>query len=162
MLDLDTVIDQSLISTLQQYNFSTVAVYRTDKQRILGIVRVKQLLGVDAGANIKLRDCVKIEPVHFVTEGRNLLELFDLLKSRKGRFCFVLKEENPNRKYFTFSEKQEGKQPLGMVNLKKILEQITLKEFRDSDFQKPIKSGEFGMVVRKNPAMEPIEGVEQD
>jgi CBS domain containing-hemolysin-like protein len=60
MLDLDTNIDPSLIATIQQYNFSTIAVHHTVKHRILGIVRVKQLLGVDFNAGLRLRDCVKI------------------------------------------------------------------------------------------------------
>jgi|JI6StandDraft_1071083.scaffolds.fasta_scaffold05126_14 CBS domain containing-hemolysin-like protein len=104
MLDLDAVVNIELLEVVRGYNFSTVAVYHGDRSRILGVFRIKQLMGVEVDNKKRLRDCVKIDPVIFVHEGRNLLELFDLLKEKKNRFCFVLKDEQkgPGR-HFTFS-----------------------------------------------------------
>jgi len=123
MLDLDSIVNDELLESVRNYNFSTVAVYHGDRSRILGVFRIKQLIGVDVQAAKRLRDCIKIDPVIFVHEGRNLLELFDLLKEKKNRFCFVLKDElkGPNR-YFTFSEQPQGRRPIGMINLKRIFE----------------------------------------
>jgi CBS domain containing-hemolysin-like protein len=161
MLDLDITVDQNLFNTIQQYNFSVIPVYRTNKNRVLGVVRIKHLLGVDLNAGLSLKDCAKMEPVHFVPEGRNLLELYDVMKSRKGRYFFVVKDEN--RKYFSFSDKQQGKAITGMINMKIILEEITLKQFADQDQQKAVSSGEFaGMVKKKKPDELLEEGVEQD
>jgi CBS domain containing-hemolysin-like protein len=121
MLDLDTEVNIELLEAVRIYNFSTVAVYNGDRSRILGIFRIKQLLGVDIESKKRLRDCIKIDPVIFVPEGRNLLELFDLLKEKKNRFCFVLKEEQKGKsKYFTFSEQPQGRRAIGMINLKRI------------------------------------------
>jgi CBS domain containing-hemolysin-like protein len=153
MLDLDAEVNIELLDVIRSYNFSTVAVYHGDRTRILGVFRIKQLLGADVDSKKRLRDCVKIDPVIFVHEGRNLLELFDLLKEKKNRFCFVLKKEQKGKnKYFTFFEQPQGRQPIGMVNLKRIFEQIVLREFGDADKQKQILSGEFTkhLTVKKN------------
>lgn len=73
MLDLEAIVDISLLESVRSYNYSTVAVYHGDRSRILGIFRIKQLLGIEADGKKRLRDCVKIDPVIFVHEGRNLL-----------------------------------------------------------------------------------------
>lgn len=72
---------------------------------------------------------MKIDPVIFVHEGRNLLELYDLLREKKNRFCFVLKDEQKGQqgRYFTFSEQPQGRKPIGMINLKRIFEEIVLR-----------------------------------
>lgn len=73
MLELETLVNQNLINELKSYNFSSVAVYHGSRSRILGICRVKSFLGISINENKRIRDCIKIEPVVFVQQGRNLL-----------------------------------------------------------------------------------------
>ncbi len=60
MLEMETPITVELLKQIGRYNFSTIAVYHGSRDRIVGVTRIKQLLGSDPEAGKKLKDYIKI------------------------------------------------------------------------------------------------------
>ncbi len=92
-LDYKYKINKANIDKLIESGYSRIPVYEEDSNNLIGILRVKDLIGKDL-----LRTCLLneleinlSEPIH-VTEDTLFLDLFEKFKSGKSRMAFIHKE----------------------------------------------------------------------
>ena len=113
-------INKVNIDKLIESGYSRIPIYEEDSNNLIGILRVKDLIGKDF-----LRPCllneldIKLsEPIH-ITEDTLFLDLFEKFKSGKSRMAFIHKElkdekllPNNEDKNIINEEKIEVKEPL--------------------------------------------------
>ena len=113
-------INKANIDKLIESGYSRIPIYEEDSNNLIGILRVKDLIGKDL-----LRPCllneldIKLsEPIH-ITEDTLFLDLFEKFKSGKSRMAFIHKElkdekllPNNEDKNIINEEKIEVKEPL--------------------------------------------------
>ena len=113
-------INKVNIDKLIESGYSRIPIYEEDSNNLIGILRVKDLIGKDL-----LRPCllneldIKLsEPIH-ITEDTLFLDLFEKFKSGKSRMAFIHKElkdekllPNNEDKNIINEEKIEVKEPL--------------------------------------------------
>ena len=119
-LDYKYKINKANIDKLIESGYSRIPIYEEDSNNLIGILRVKDLIGKDL-----LRPCllneldIKLsEPIH-ITEDTLFLDLFEKFKSGKSRMAFIHKElkdekllPNNEDKNIINEEKIEVKEPL--------------------------------------------------
>ena len=160
MLDLDEALTPALVESLKKYNLSIIPVYSRQRDNIKGVIKVSSLLGSSPFDNKTIGELSKIEPGVFVSEGRTLLDVFDLFKS-KYYMCFVLRSGGLGVQ--TYSELPKGREVGGIITLKQVFEIIVNKKFGDRDVHKFI-SGDFSNILagQKKVHYEVEESREQD
>ena len=113
-------INKANIDKLIESGYSRIPIYEEDSNNLIGILRVKDLIGKDL-----LRPCLLNEldikltdPIH-ITEDTLFLDLFEKFKSGKSRMAFIHKElkdekllPNNEDKNIINEEKIEVKEPL--------------------------------------------------
>ena len=113
-------INKANIDKLIESGYSRIPIYEEDSNNLIGILRVKDLIGKDF-----LRPCLLNEldikltdPIH-ITEDTLFLDLFEKFKSGKSRMAFIHKElkdekllPNNEDKNIINEEKIEVKEPL--------------------------------------------------
>ena len=113
-------INKVNIDKLIESGYSRIPIYEEDSNNLIGILRVKDLIGKDL-----LRPCllneldIKLsEPIH-ITEDTLFLDLFEKFKSGKSRMAFIHKELKDEKllpdnedKNIINEEKIEVKEPL--------------------------------------------------
>ena len=113
-------INKVNIDKLIESGYSRIPIYEEDSNNLIGILRVKDLIGKDL-----LRPCLLNEldikltdPIH-ITEDTLFLDLFEKFKSGKSRMAFIHKElkdekllPNNEDKNIINEEKIEVKEPL--------------------------------------------------
>ena len=119
-LDYKYKINKANIDKLIESGYSRIPIYEGDSNNLIGILRVKDLIGKDF-----LRPCLLNEldikltdPIH-ITEDTLFLDLFEKFKSGKSRMAFIHKElkdekllPNNEDKNIINEEKIEVKEPL--------------------------------------------------
>jgi CBS domain containing-hemolysin-like protein len=119
-LDYKYKINKANIDKLIESGYSRIPIYEEDSNNLIGILRVKDLIGKDL-----LRPCllneldIKLtEPIH-ITEDTLFLDLFEKFKSGKSRMAFIHKELKDEKllpdnedKNIINEEKIEVKEPL--------------------------------------------------
>ena len=119
-LDYKYKINKANIDKLIESGYSRIPIYEEDSNNLIGILRVKDLIGKDL-----LRPCLLNEldikltdPIH-ITEDTLFLDLFEKFKSGKSRMAFIHKEVKDEKllpdnedKNIINEEKIEVKEPL--------------------------------------------------
>ena len=92
-LDYKYKINKANIDKLIESGYSRIPIYEEDSNNLIGILRVKDLIGKDLLRTCLLNelDINLTEPIH-ITEDTLFLDLFEKFKSGKSRMAFIHKE----------------------------------------------------------------------
>ena len=113
-------INKANIDKLIESGYSRIPIYEGDSNNLIGILRVKDLIGKDLLRTCLLNelDINLMEPIH-ITEDTLFLDLFEKFKSGKSRMAFIHKELKDEKllpdnedKNIINEEKIEVKEPL--------------------------------------------------
>ena len=113
-------INKANIDKLIESGYSRIPIYEEDSNNLIGILRVKDLIGKDLLRTCLLNelDINLMEPIH-ITEDTLFLDLFEKFKSGKSRMAFIHKELKDEKllpdnedKNIINEEKIEVKEPL--------------------------------------------------
>jgi CBS domain containing-hemolysin-like protein len=119
-LDYKYKINKANIDKLIESGYSRIPIYEEDSNNLIGILRVKDLIGKDLLRTCLLNelDINLMEPIH-ITEDTLFLDLFEKFKSGKSRMAFIHKELKDEKllpdnedKNIINEEKIEVKEPL--------------------------------------------------
>jgi CBS domain containing-hemolysin-like protein len=119
-LDYKYKINKANIDKLIESGYSRIPIYEGDSNNLIGILRVKDLIGKDLLRTCLLNelDINLMEPIH-ITEDTLFLDLFEKFKSGKSRMAFIHKELKDEKllpdnedKNIINEEKIEVKEPL--------------------------------------------------
>lgn len=115
MLSEDTVIDEKILSLIKEKSFSRIPVYSQEKDNLVGILYLKDLIGVNLPKKVK--EMMRTE-VLFLKPETNLDFAFNQMLKEKVHLAFVVNE------FGNFE---------GIITLEDILEEIILTEIVDED-----------------------------
>lgn len=120
-LDYKYKINKANIDKLIESGYTRIPIYEDDSNNLIGILRVKDLIGKDLLRTCLLNELdIKLsEPIH-ITEDTLFLDLFEKFKSGKSRMAFIHKElkdekllpNDEDKNNIINEEKIEVKQPL--------------------------------------------------
>ena len=120
-LDYKYQINKNNINKLIESGYSRIPIYEDDSNNLIGVLRVKDLIGKDLLRTCSLNelDINLAEPIH-ITENTLFLDLFEKFKSGKSRMAFIHKElkdekllpNDEDKNNIINEEKIEIKEPL--------------------------------------------------
>lgn len=145
MLDFDSFLDNFQINQILDKGFSRIPIYHKDKNNILGILRIKQLIGVDISQNKSIRQLgLKLTAPIIVHPGTPALDLLTEFRKGRSHMAFVTPNPEEYKKKFEISEynlsikiasarKSPADKIYGMVTLEDVLEKMINIEILDED-----------------------------
>lgn len=135
MLDDHTVVDEDLIKLVKEKGFSRIPIFNFDQEDdILGILFVRDLLGVDLKAGSTVKDYLR-QDVLYVKESVKLDDMLNYFLSQKKHMACVFDE------FGVF---------LGVATLEDILEEILKREILDEADQAKDLRAEAAKMIRKD------------
>ena len=97
-LDYNYKINKENLDKLIRTGYSRIPVYEGDSNNLIGILRMKDLVGVDALHPLPLYELdIQLTEATHVTENTFFLDLFEKFKEGKSRMAFVHKEITDER-----------------------------------------------------------------
>ena len=97
-LDYNYKINKENLDKLIRTGYSRIPVYEGDSNNLIGILRMKDLVGVDALHPLPLYELdIELTEATHVTENTFFLDLFEKFKEGKSRMAFVHKEITDER-----------------------------------------------------------------
>ena len=133
LLESSQVLDEAFFQTLKQSGFSRFPVYENDKNNIIGILYIKDLIGVLPG--VKVKDIY--DPYIHTVHPENKLDLVLNQFIQKRMHLFIVSDE------FGGFE--------GVISLEDVLEQILDTEIVDEDDKHPdLRSVAKSIIAKKS------------
>jgi len=122
MVDADITYDE-LIKVFKEDMYTRLPVCEPDTHKVLGIVNMKDFLGLNRPDNFSIRDYLR--DAYFTFEMKNVSDLFDEMRSEAASLSIVLDE------YGDLS---------GMITLEDLLEEIVgeIRDEYDEDEEDPV------------------------
>jgi metal transporter CNNM len=133
MLEANSKVNESLVDDLIKCNFSKVPIYEGHRDKVIGYIKVKNLMEFNMKEEKSLEQGEVITKVVEIHHKLNLLDAIDILKNNRINFAVILDDSNKCK---------------GIVTLKQIFEKIVLKEFDDNDKRVLIEWGGSGPKVQ--------------
>ena len=146
-IDFNSKINKNILKKLIDSGYSRIPVYENNSNHLIGILRMKQLVGKDLTEPYTLSQLgiTLSQPIH-VYENTLFLDLFEKFKGGKSHMAFIHKQENENK--FTHSlscsieneKKNEKNIPLtpikGIVTLEDLIEfWLKIPIFDEEDYK---------------------------
>jgi CBS domain containing-hemolysin-like protein len=171
MIDYHSKIDSNFIQDLLKKGFSRIPVYMNDPDNIIGILRIKQLIGIDITKPRTFKE-LKITLSSPLIISKNMLAMDLLTEFRKGRshMAFITESSNVEklqrrlgldtnnslRDYTILSKLEKGDNKgnyvkiLGIVTIEDVLEKMFNIEILDEDdYNKGKKKDNLKKVLTK-------------
>ncbi len=171
LIDYNSTIDRKFIQNLLTKGFSRIPVYLNDRDNIIGILRIKQLIGIDISRQKTIKD-LKITLSSPLIISKNMLAMDLLTEFRKGRshMAFITESSNVEklqrrlgldtnnslRDYTILSKLEKGDNKgnyvkiLGIVTIEDVLEKMFNIEILDEDdYNKGKKKDNLKKVLTK-------------
>jgi CBS domain containing-hemolysin-like protein len=122
MVDADVTYDE-LISVFKEDMYTRIPVCEPDTDKVLGIVNMKDFLGLNSPENFSVKDYLR--DAYFTYEMKNVSDLFDEMREESATLSIVLDE------YGELS---------GMITLEDLLEEIVgeIRDEYDEDEEDPV------------------------
>ena len=166
-IDYDLKLDQKILKQILSCGYSRIPVYANHNQYdILGLVRIKQLVGLDYNENKSLREFgIKISSPLVIHPGLGLIDLLREFRKGKSHMAFVteqvekfqskfgLTRTNSSIKIINLKDrkgKNNGK-ILGIITLEDVIEHMfNLEIFDEDDYEKMNESTKNIVVINNN------------
>lgn len=149
MIDCDQPLDQQTINLILSKGFSRIPIYKNDKNFIVGILRIKQLIGIDIchGKSISQLGIQLTMPI-IVDPNTPALDLLSEFRKGKSHMSFLTNDaqrliemmainnsgHRSSTKNLIFqNKKQQSIKVLGLVTLEDVLEKMINIEILDED-----------------------------
>lgn len=113
-LEIDSTLDKKTIQGIKRHGFTRIPVYKKQIDNIIGILNVKDILGLEPGA--KTANVYRQNGITYVPETKKLDELMNELLKSRNHLAFV---------------KDEFGSLLGIVTLEDIIEEVLKVEIVD-------------------------------
>ena len=165
-IDYDEKLDQYKIKQILRCGYSRIPVYSNHNEYdILGLVRIKQLVGLDYNENYSLREFgIKISSPLVIHPGLGLIDLLREFRKGKSHMAFVTEEvetfqskfgltrTNSSMKIINLRDrkgKTNGK-ILGIITLEDVIEHMFNFEILDEDDYEKMNQSTKNIVVINN------------
>ena len=165
-IDYDLKLDQKILKQILSYGYSRIPVYANHNQYdILGLVRIKQLVGLDYYDNKSLREFgIKISSPLVIHPGLGLIDLLREFRKGKSHMAFVteqvekfqskfgLTRTNSSMKIINLKDRKgkSNEKILGIITLEDVIEHMfNLEIFDEDDYEKMNQSKNI-VVINKN------------
>lgn len=146
MIDMDSIVDKKSVGNLLEYGFSRIPVYSGERDNIIGLIRIKQLIGIDISQNKTLRQLgIKLRPPLVIHPRMNAIDLLREFRKGRSHMAFIteyveqyqkklgLNQENSYMENSILVEQKAHVKILGIVTLEDILEKMINIEILDED-----------------------------
>jgi metal transporter CNNM len=169
MIDYDEIIDKFQLSLILDKGFSRIPVYSNhNRNDIVGLLRIKQLIGVDCGQNKSLRQLgIELRKPLVISPRLTLIDLLREFRKGKSHMAFIteqveelqhkygLNESNSVSKdsFFKYGKSSSVSEKdikiLGIITLEDVIEHmINLEIFDEDDYEKMTKENRKGSTKR--------------
>ena len=148
MLDCDQTLDTMQVQLILEKGYSRIPVFCGDKSNIMGILRIKQLIGLDFSQGKSLSQLgLKLSPPLVIKPDTPALELLREFRAGKSHMAFITSDveqfqkriDESTDKRLTVSNlmikkaKHTGLKVLGLITLEDVLENMINIEILDED-----------------------------
>lgn len=149
MLDYDEPIDSYRLHLIMDRGFSRIPVYCNGlRNNVIGILRIKSLLGKDLNNPISLRDMkVKLNKPEVAGPNLNVFELLESFKQGKSHMAIITEDvEKLKFKFDNFSKEIENLEEytsiriIGIVTMENVIEKLIKIDILDEDDYLKMKS----------------------
>lgn len=158
MIDYDQELDRLQLNLILDKGFSRIPVYQKDRNNVIGLLRIKQLIGVDISQNKSIRNLgLKLSPPLIVHPNTPALEVLSEFKKGRSHMAFVTEQVKEYKKKFGIDEgnsyvdnssimknkvksTQMRSRILGLVTLEDILEKMINIDILDEDDYRQTKT----------------------
>ena len=96
-IEINSEINKNILKKLIDSGYSRIPVYKNNPNNLIGILRMKKLLGKDLSESFTLKELgiTLSEPIH-AYEDTLFLDLFEKFKGGKSHMAFIHEKENEN------------------------------------------------------------------
>jgi metal transporter CNNM len=158
MIDYDQEIDRMQLNLILDKGYSRIPVYHKDRNNIIGLLRIKQLIGIDISQNKSIRNIgLKLSPPIIVHPTTPALEALGEFKKGKSHMAFVTEQVKEYQKRFGLDEANSyvdsnnimknnlksnhiKSKILGIITLEDILERMINIDILDEDDYRKTKT----------------------
>ena len=142
-IENDYKISQANLDKLIESGYSRIPIYEGDSHNLIGILRMKDLVGIDTthATSLNELDIILANPIH-VSENTFFLDLFEKFKVGKSKMAFVHKEyidekllpDHEMEEDENVKEKEKEKENDNVIEVKQpLLDDIIKEEKKDED-----------------------------
>lgn len=113
-LDINSTLDQKTLAGIKKHGFSRIPVYKTQVDNVIGILYVKDIIGIEPGS--KTSDVYRHNNITYISGTKKLDELLNQLIKNKNHLAFV---------------KDKFGSLVGVITLEDIIEEVLKVEIVD-------------------------------
>lgn len=159
MIDYDQDLDRLQLNLILDKGYSRIPVFQSDRNNVIGLLRIKQLIGIDISQNKSLRNLgLKLSPPIIVHPTTPALEVLSEFKKGKSHMAFVTEQVKEYQKKFGLDEanslidnnnfvskqmrtnKEHKSKIMGIVTLEDIIEKMINIDILDEDDYRKTKT----------------------
>eukprot|EP01126_Amoeba_proteus_P039848 TRINITY_DN4220_c0_g2_i9.p1 TRINITY_DN4220_c0_g2~~TRINITY_DN4220_c0_g2_i9.p1 ORF type:complete len:378 (-),score=82.36 TRINITY_DN4220_c0_g2_i9:185-1318(-) len=143
MLNLDDVLDQKLLQTIVDFGHSRIPVYSVRRENIVGVILVKNLVGIERSTPPKVRS-LDLQPLPVVPCSLELYHVLNIFQTGKSHMALVV------------NDVESGDiTPLGIITLEDIIEELIQTDIEDeTDLRKGGGDSDEDSDYNFNPSQE--------
>ena len=137
-LNFDTKINIEIINKILNFGFSRIPIYENNKENFIGVLRIKNLIGVDITKEKKLCELnVKLSLPITVNKNFLVFDLFNEFKKGKSHMAFIY-DNIEDDKFFKDSKEEylivkENKKIIGILTLEDLIENLLKENILDEE-----------------------------
>lgn len=164
MIDYDEILDKFRFGLVIEKGFSRIPVYSNhDRNDIVGLLRIKQLTGIDFNQNKSLRQLgINLKKPIVISPRLSLLDLLREFKKGKSHMAFITEQVEQLQQKLGLNRSNsidqtmpdhQGKKNvtiLGIITLEDVIEKMINTEILDEDDYERIKRKFTGKKLGKN------------
>jgi len=151
MIDYDQELDKMQLNLILDKGYSRIPVYHRDRNNVIGLIRIKQLIGIDISQNKSIRNLgIKLSPPIIVHPSTPALEVLSEFKKGKSHMAFLTEQVKEYQQKFGLDEansfvdgnniiknnlksNQAKSNIMGIITLEDILERMINIDILDED-----------------------------
>ena len=170
MINYDDKLDKFKLNLILDKGFSRIPVYSDNRSDIVGLLRIKQLIGIDFDQNKSLRELgIELRKPLVISPGSNITDLLREFRKGKSHMAFVTEQVEDLQNKFGLNRSNSiqtdfikdfryGKNfssaninVLGIITLEDVIEKmINLEILDEDDYEKDLKKKFSSNYIYKN------------